>query len=192
MTELVQQSRGKLTPERAAAILRDRQVPGIANPGYGNHATINSLIATHSVIIDVTAGIIWVSQYPHQLGAYVPFGLSEFESPAGAKIIPPDPMLANGAFERYLTSQERLSQAEGLLKANILDGAWERAREAMDLNPNYYQPWFVLGKIAMRQGKLLEARQDLTEAQRHYPAYADERQEIQRMLAELSSRLDKP
>ena len=192
MTELVQKSRGKLTPEMAATILRDRQVPGTANPGYGNHAAINSLIATHSVIIDVTAGIIWVSQYPHQLGAYEPFGLGEFESPAGAKIIPPDPMLASGAYERYVTSKERLSQAEGLLKANRLDAAWKSAQEARDLNPNFYQPWFVLGKIAMRQGKFLEARQDLTEAQRHYPAYAGERQEIQRLLAELTSRLDKP
>jgi isopenicillin-N N-acyltransferase-like protein len=192
MTELVQQSRGKLTPEMAAAILRDRQVPGTANPGYGNQAAINSLIATHSVIIDVTAGIIWVSQYPHQEGAYVPFGLDEFESPAGAKIIPPDPMLANGAFERYLTSQERLSQAEALLKANRLADAWPRAQEARDLNPNFYQPWFVLGKIARGQGKFLEARQDLAEAQRHYPAYAGERQEIQDMLADITSKLDKP
>jgi tetratricopeptide (TPR) repeat protein len=192
MTELVQQSRGKLTPERAAAILRDRQVPGTADPGYGNHAAINSLIATHSVIIDVTAGIIWVSQYPHQLGAYEPFGLDEFESPAGAKMIPPDPMLASGAYERYVTSKDRLLQAEGLLKANRLDAARKQAQEARDLNPNFYQPWFVLGKIALRQGKFLEARQDLTEAQRHYPAYAGERQEIQARLADLTGRVDKP
>lgn len=192
MTELVQKSRGKLTPEMAATILRDRQVPGTANPGYGNHAAINSLIATHSVIIDVTAGIIWVSQYPHQLGAYEPFGLGEFESPAGAKIIPPDPMLESGAYERYVTSKERLSQAEGLLKANRLEAAWKSAQEARDLNPNYYHPWFVLGKIALGQGKFQEVQKYLKEAQRHYPAYAGERQEIQRMLAELTSRLDKP
>jgi isopenicillin-N N-acyltransferase like protein len=192
MTELVQQSRGRLTPEMAAAILRDRQVPGAEDPGYGNHAAINSLIATHSVIIDVTAGIIWVSQYPHQLGAYEPFGLDGFESPAGAKMIPPDPMLAKGAFERYVTSKERLSQAEGLLKVNRLDAARQRAQEAGDLNPNFYQPWLVLGKIAMRQGKFQEARQDLSEAQRHYPAYAPERQEIQDMLADVTGRVDKP
>ena len=192
MTELVQKSRGKLTPEMAAAILRDRQVPGVANPGYGNHAAINSLIATHSVIIDVTAGIIWVAQYPHQLGAYVPFGLDEFESPAGAKIIPPDPMLADGAYDRYMTAKGRLSKAEELLKADRLDLAQKFAQEAKDLNPDYYLPWFVLGKIALGREKFQEAREYLQEAQRHYPAYADERQEIQRLLAELAKRSGKP
>jgi tetratricopeptide (TPR) repeat protein len=192
MTELVKKSRGKLTPEMAAAILRDRQAPGAANPGYGNHAAINSLIATHSVIIDVTAGIIWVSRYPHQLGGYVPFGLDEFESPGGAKIIPPDPMLESGAYERYVTSREKLSQAESLMKANRLDAAKKSAQEARDLNPSYYQPWFVLGKITLRQGEFREAEQYLKEAQRHYPAYAGERQEIQRMLADITSRQDKP
>ena len=46
MTELVQKSRGKLTPETTAAILRDRQAPGVANPGYGNQAAINSNLTT--------------------------------------------------------------------------------------------------------------------------------------------------
>jgi tetratricopeptide (TPR) repeat protein len=126
------------------------------------------------------------------LGAYEPFGLDEFESPAGATMIPPDPMLAKGAYERYVSSKERLGEAEGLLKVNRLDAARQRAQEARDLNPSFYQPWLVLGKIALGQGKFQEARQDLQEAQRHYPAYGRERQEIQDMLADLTGRVDKP
>ncbi len=186
MKELVSKSSGKLTPRRAAEILRDREVPGGQRAGYGNAAAINSLIATHSVVIDVTQGIIWVSRHPHQLGAYVPFGLDEFEKPKGAEIIPPDPMLANGSYERYVKSEAFVSRARELLKADRLEAAWQQAQSASELNPDWYQPWLLLGKIAWRQGRAQDAQKYLEAAGGHYPAYLSERREIQEMLVPLS------
>ena len=153
MTELVDKFDGRLTPEVAATILRDREVPGGNKIAYGNEAAINPLIATHSVIIDVTAGIIWVSQAPHQLGAFVPFDLANFDNPQNVKLIPPDRMLEDGTYERYLTAEKHRLRAQELLKADDFDGAEREALAACDLNPGYYRPWWLLGKIATRKGK---------------------------------------
>jgi TolA-binding protein len=49
----------------------------------------------------------------------------------------------------------------------------------------------LLGKIAARQGKTQEAQEYLEKAQKLYPAFAHERQEIQEMLAQLASRTAK-
>jgi len=191
MAELVEKSDGRLAPEVAVMILRDREVPGGNKIAYGNEAAINPLIATHSVIIDVTAGVIWVSQAPHQLGAFVPFGLANFENPPNVKLIPQDKMLENGSYERCLSSEKHRSMAQELLKAGDFDGAWREALAACDLNPGYYRPRLLLGKIAARQGKTQEAQEYLGKAQRLYPAFAHERQEIQEMLAQLAGRTAK-
>lgn len=192
MAELVDKFDGPLTPEVAATILRDREVPDGNKIAYGNEAAINPLIATHAVIIDVTAGIIWVSQAPHQLGAFVPFDLATFDNPPNVKPIPPDRMLEDGRYNRYLISEKHRSRAQELLKAGDGDGARREALTACDLNPGYYRPWWLLGKIAARQGKTQEAQEYLEKAQRLYPAFANERQEIQEMLAKLARRTAKP
>ncbi len=175
-----------------ATILRDLELPGGNQRAYGNEAAINPLIATHSVIIDVTAGIIWVSQAPHQLGAFVPFDLANFDNLRNVKTIPPDRMLKNGSYERYLSAEKTRFLAQKLMKAGDLDGAWREALAARDLNPGYYRPWWLLGKIAAQQGKTREAQECLEKAQKLYPAFAHERREIQAMLAKLACRTAQP
>jgi isopenicillin-N N-acyltransferase like protein len=192
MSELVDKFDGSLAPEAAATILRDREVPGGNKQAYGNEAAINPLIATHAVIIDVTAGIIWVSQAPHQLGAFIPFDLANFDSPKNVRPIPPDKMLENGSYDRYVTAEKNRLQAQEFMKAGDFDGAWQKALASCNLNPGYYRPWWLLGKIAAQQGKTREAHEYLVKAQRLYPAFAHERQEIQEMLAQLAGRMAKP
>ncbi|MHB8069949.1 MAG: C45 family autoproteolytic acyltransferase/hydrolase [Desulfobaccales bacterium] len=188
MAELVDKFDESLAPEVAATILRDREVPGGNIIAYGNEAAINPLIATHAVIIDVSAGIIWVSQAPHQLGGFVPFGLANFDNPQNVRPIPPDKILDNGSYERYLTAEKHRLLAQELMKTSDLDGAWREALAARDLNPGYYRLWWLLGKIAALQGKTQEVQEYLEKAQKLYPAFAHERQEIQEMLARLASR----
>lgn len=189
MEELVKKHRGNLYPEQAAAILRDRELPGGKEGGYGNAAAINSVIATHSVIMDLTDGIIWVSRYPHQLGPYVPFRLGDRENPSDPPVIPPDLMLTNGSYERFEESQKLLASAQERYRQKDLDAAWMNALRAGDLNPGFYGSWFLLGRIAFEKGEVAQARDLLRKAQDGYPAYLTEREEITRMLAEAEQRL---
>ena len=102
MEQLVAKAAGRMDVFNAAAMLRDRG-SDLENAGGGfDPKAINPLIATHSVIADVTEGILWVSQGPHQLGAYVPFGITHFGSPTGEPLIPADPFLLDGRYDRYL------------------------------------------------------------------------------------------
>jgi len=192
MEALVRQQAGRLTPETTAAILRDRLVPGGKNAGYGNEAALNALIATHAVIIDATQGVIWVSQTPHQLGGFIPFDLEGFHQPRTATAIGPDPMLANGAYGRFLAAQGHLQRARDLLKSKNWEAARAAAQEAGKLNPDFYLSWLLLGKIALGQGNRAEAREYLQKAQECYPAFPRERQEVARLLAELAEHARAP
>ncbi len=186
MEALVRREAGRLTPWTTAAILRDRLVPGGKDGGYGNEAALNALIATHAVIIDATGGVIWVSQAPHQLGGFIPFDLECFHQPQRASAISPDPMLASGAYDRFLAAQGHLGRARALVKAKDWEAARAAAQEAGRLNPDFYLPFLLLGRIALAQGNRGEAREHLQKAQARYPAFPRERQEVARLLAELS------
>ena len=186
MEALVQQHAGAITPEAAARILRDREVPG-HSVGYGNEAAVNSLTASHSVIMDVSEGIVWVAAYPHQLGAYVPFGLVKFEGPAGGRIIPADPILEDGTYEKYTKSLDYLTKAGKLMKDDNLKGAAENAWMAQALNPDSYLPWLLMGRLALESGNNKEARDYFLKSREHYPPYRSEREEIRARLEKLQS-----
>jgi hypothetical protein len=73
MTELLRAETNRLNAAACAAILRDRRLPGGQFAGDGNRGSLNPLIATHSVVMDLTAGIFWAASPPHQLGKFVAF-----------------------------------------------------------------------------------------------------------------------
>ncbi len=61
------------TVEDAIAILRDKRGVGDQYLPVGDRRAIDSLIATHGVVMDVTARVIWVSEGPHLAGRFVRF-----------------------------------------------------------------------------------------------------------------------
>jgi hypothetical protein len=108
---LVARHHGALDVSTAVAILRDRKGPGDADRALGHRGTINPMIATHSVVADVTSGVIWVSRGPHQLGAFDAYTIAAFGEPVAAAI-PDDPALADGTYARLVEARERLAHAE--------------------------------------------------------------------------------
>jgi isopenicillin-N N-acyltransferase-like protein len=185
METLVRSSAGRLTPERAAEILRDREVPGGVRAGMGNAAAINMLVATHSVIIDATEGVIWVSAGPHQLGAYLPFSLGAFDEPGGYPIIPGDPMLFDGSYERYVKSRALASRAEKLARNGRNPEAKALLWKAESYNPDFYLPYMLLGRIAFTEHDWPRSKELLIGAERRYPPYVSERSSIRDMLSQM-------
>ncbi|HTC22527.1 MAG TPA: carcinine hydrolase/isopenicillin-N N-acyltransferase family protein, partial [bacterium] len=106
MEEMVAGAAGKLDPFTAATMLRDRGGDAYNTGGGMDPKAINTLIATHSVIGDETAGILWVSAGPHQLGEYVPFSVLDFAAPVHEPLIPADPFLLDGRYERYMKNSK--------------------------------------------------------------------------------------
>ena len=70
---------GRLRPgasvDDAIAILRDKRGPGDVVLPAGDRRAIDALIATHGVVMDTTARVIWVSEGPHLKGRFVRFDI---------------------------------------------------------------------------------------------------------------------
>jgi hypothetical protein len=185
MEALVTSRKGSLTPQVAVDILRTTSVPNI-NAGLGNPAAINAIVATHSVVIDVTDGVLWVSVGPHQLGPFIPFTVDSFESGPARETILADPMLTDGSYDRYLKSADTLAQAEALLKKGKTQEAAQAADEAARLNPGSYKPLLMRGRIGVAGKDWSGAKDALHAALARGPAYASERAQIEGLLSEIA------
>ncbi|MBK8218802.1 MAG: hypothetical protein IPK71_34165 [Myxococcales bacterium] len=73
------------TPESALALLRDKRCPSTETGcAPGDRRTLDALIATHGVVADTTAKVLWVSLGPHLSGKFVGFDLRrEFDTNSG-------------------------------------------------------------------------------------------------------------
>jgi hypothetical protein len=98
------------TVPRVAAMLRDHACAGGEACPLGDRRAIDALIATHGVVADTTAGVLWVSAGPHLSGKFVRFDvralLAADHDPASdapfdaiADAIDADPILTDGRYQ---------------------------------------------------------------------------------------------
>jgi hypothetical protein len=67
--------------EGALAILRDKRGLGGLPLPAGDRRAIDASIATHGVVMDATAKVIWVSEGPHLSGRFVRFDIGKLLAP---------------------------------------------------------------------------------------------------------------
>lgn len=100
----------------AVALLRDRKGVGGKPLPLGDRKAIDALIATHSVVMDATARVLWVSEAPHGLGRFVAFDLKRLldpnydplkSAPVPLETIPADPLLTSGEYARWRKAHPR-------------------------------------------------------------------------------------
>ena len=184
VSELLTQAAGTLDAAAAARILRDRRLPGGAFAGNGHRSSLNPIIATHAVIIDITAGLLWVPQPPHQLGKFIAFDVNDFERVLPERALKADPMQASGEYDRYVAARTALEKGRKALSRGKAEEAVKRAKEAEALNPGFYQNAWLLGEALLKQGRTDEARAALVTALRGEPAWGSERRRIKQLLAQ--------
>lgn len=187
-TELLHGETNRLDAAGCAAILRDRRLPGGALAGNGHRGSLNPLIATHSVIMDLTAGIFWAATPPHQLGKFVPFDLKAPEKLLPAAVLPEDSFLTDGGFKNYLAAKQDLSDGWRALKQGDLQAALVAATAAETNNPGFYQNSWLLAEVWFRQGQPAEAAQACQRALAGHPALGGERRKIQELLARTTAK----
>jgi hypothetical protein len=73
---------GSARPEDVLAILRDHRCVGDEGCMLGDRRAIDALIATHGVVGDATARVLWVSAGPHLSGRFVRLDLRRLLAPA--------------------------------------------------------------------------------------------------------------
>ena len=112
----------------AAEFLRDRKLAGNRFAGNGQRASLSPWIATHAVVMDLTAGIFWAGSTPHQLGPFEAFDVRQGCRRLADRTLPADPALSSGEYDRYRWSRNLLAQGQGALK----DGRYEDAVACAD------------------------------------------------------------
>ena len=164
--------------------MRDRRLPGGQIAGNGHRGSLNPLIATHSVVMDLTAGIFWAATPPHQLGKFVAFDLNAPEKLLPEAALPEDSFLTDGGFKNYLAAKNDLSDGRQALKKGDLEAALARAKAAEKNNPGFYQNSWLLADVLFRQGKYPEAAAAYRQALDGKPALGGERKRIEQLLAQ--------
>jgi hypothetical protein len=81
LEELLGAARGQLDVPGAVGILRDRRAVGGGPLPRGDRRALDAGIATHSVVADATARVLWVAEAPHTEGRYVRFDLRALLAP---------------------------------------------------------------------------------------------------------------
>lgn len=182
MRELVQTNRGAINATIAAGMLRDRNLPGGKFPGNGHRSTLNALIATHSTVMDLTAGIFWAASPPHQLGRFVAFDVNDFDRELPALAVPADAMLASGEYDRARQAHQSLVEGFRALKAGDAQSALSAATKAETLNPGFYQNATLRGRALLGLRRNEEAARAFAEAIAARPAFQSEQKELEDLL----------
>lgn len=182
MTELLQNNHGTINASSAADMLRDRKLPGGKFPGNGHRSTLNALIATHSTIMDLTAGIFWAASPPHQLGRFVAFDVNDFDRELPDLTVPADNLLESGEYENARQSRKLLTEGWRALKAGELETALSDAEKAETLNAGFYQNATLRGRALLRLGRNSEAAQAFEAAIAAQPAFQSEKKELEDLL----------
>jgi hypothetical protein len=174
-----------LTPEKVAAILRDRRGLHDANIGNGNEKAVNQLIAHHSIIFSPDSLRVWVSTSPWQLGEYVCYDLKKIFALHGlqhdveiaddARNIAPDTFLNSAAYRGFLRFRDnKLS----LMRHGPVDTA-----ATVHGDPMFYDAWRVAGDYCKARGWLTAAANYYRHALTLEIATTGERRAIQKKLA---------
>ena len=192
--ELLAKNRGKIDPALALAMLRDKRGVGDKVLGLGNRNALDALIATHSVVVDATARVLWVGQGPHALGRYVAFDLRRELPEAGGppstatpsppsaaapteadlgpswiRDLPEDPTLHSDEYRSFLNAEEALTSSQYLRKRGELDRAVELAERAVALQPLHADAHKLLADLLFQRKR--PSSDDAAQAARHYRSF---------------------
>ena len=159
MNELLSEE-NKITPEIAAAILRNKE--GLQNQkiGYGNEKALNQLLAHHGIVFQPKYKRVWVSSNPYQLGAFVAFQLDSVFANTTKKtstlslsnlLIEKDPFINTEAFINYEKYRKEARKIETIIKEKGSLSLVE-IKEFIALNPDFWQVYYLAGNYYYEKG----------------------------------------
>jgi hypothetical protein len=170
------------------SFLRDKKDINGKNLHLGNRQSIDSLIATHSAIVDFNANSIYVSTGPALAGKYIGFDLTKsFEQrvPIKTRELPADPLVTPQYFLAIKKSFKALSKAQKKItknkcnKANVLI---ERAKQLYPHSSMFYQ---IRGDyLYLCNEDLPLARASWKRALELRPSYLKDRSYLRKMINE--------
>jgi hypothetical protein len=112
VTELFHETTPLRDVRDALAVLRDHGCARGSPCPLGDRRAIDGLIATHGIVADATARVLWVSVGPHLSGAFVKVDLASLFAPdhhpdrdPPAETLPEDSILHDGRYDAVMSSR---------------------------------------------------------------------------------------
>jgi isopenicillin-N N-acyltransferase-like protein len=186
LAELLESKRGGLNARACQDILRDRKGRGDKDLGLGNRNAIDAGICSHSVIMNVTTGEMWVSAAPHTYGAYVYIPVRRMleAGPAAAlrmryeksQNLPRDAHAEENEDLVEFRTQARFVRA--FLEDEEVDKAEPALRTIHNLNPKSFETSYFEGRMAYLKEEYVKAEKKFEEALNRDPHYEAVREHI--------------
>ena len=137
--------------------------------GMGNPMAINQLLAHHAVIFEPVKGIAYVSAAPFQENVFNAYDVNSIKDMAGfdpanspeidSLRLEQDPFFTSKSFENY--KQYKSLKVEFLARSNNESPAQDFVEKWIATNPEYYEPYLLLGDFYFE-------KEDFANAKRYY------------------------
>ena len=198
MVELFDENK-KINPEKAAAILRNKE--GLNNwpLGYGNEKALNQLLAHHGIVFKPEKRLVWVSSNPYQMGEFVCYDLNEIFKNRSSKDsiislqqenlnIPKDPFLETNEYKNYELFRIEDRKADAFLEK----------KEAMpipfvenyqSLNPDYWEVYYKVGLSFYKEKRYKLAKGQFEKALTKEITTVPEKEVIKKYLKKIKRKL---
>ena len=172
LTELLAEE--PLSMERGVEIMTDRRNLGGGELPQGHRHAIDADIATHSAVLNVSTGEIWVSRWPNTAGGYVAVDLDDLL----AGELTPHEVIPTGDIQATLDVQRG---RELLREARRSDPETREhlARRALALMPDHPEALTEVAVALVEQGRREEAQPYIEAALASPPEYAATRRMLE-------------
>jgi hypothetical protein len=155
LIELIQ-PQPKMDYLKLADILRNPLGSHNQDMGMGNENALNQFVAHHSVIFNPDKGLIWVSAFPYQLGAFVAYDLHKiFHDRPGLKenidvsepqlLVAADPFLSSKKYQDLLFAKAMTEKIRKIVWNEEGEISKEEIQAFIESNPHYFHTYFMLG-----------------------------------------------
>lgn len=194
----VLQNENPITPEGAAAVLRNQQGINNTNIGLTNEKAINQLISHHSIIFKPEEQLVWVSTSPLQLGKYVCYDLKKVFKEAAtlsenkelqdvSRTIPADTFLTSAGYKNFLLFKQLKHYIQYCTKSKYNLFVEEKFLQAFEKsNPENYFTYWIIADYFAKQKENKKAILFYNKALSKEVASLKEARQIKEQIAELS------
>ncbi len=143
---------------KMASILRNQKGLDDKNIGMGNEKAINQLVCHHSIIFNPEKKIVWVSEFPYQLGKYIAYDLNKVFADTFAiesvknineeqLTIPEDTFLVSKQYARFKKYKKETQFIKKIIdNESIATLKNEQIESYLKLNPEYYYCYYIIAE----------------------------------------------
>jgi isopenicillin-N N-acyltransferase like protein len=194
----------RISPQKMAEILRNRDGIHDKKIGLGNEKAINQLIAHHSIIFKPEEKKVWISANPYQLGQYLAYDLDDvftkYAPLTENRVIidtnltlAADTFLFSQEYQNYLIFQSMRKEINQIIRRKG-KGNWnlEKTEIFIRSNPDFYQVYSLVGDLHMARKEYLQAERYYSQSLEKEVVTLKERREIVKKLSHSREKIRNP